>query len=60
MEDPLPDLYYYRRIARNKGISEDHLREELIDLYDEVKSFIGAMKIQQDRILNSTLDIKKG
>lgn len=60
MEDPVPDLHYYMRIAKNKGISEDCVRAELIDLIDETKSYIGAMQIFIKRLSKGNLDIYNG
>jgi hypothetical protein len=58
MEDPVPDLKYYMQIAQNKGISEDIIKNKLIELMGETKSYIGSMKILMKLISKGELDIK--
>lgn len=54
MEKPVPDLQYYTNVAKLEGISKEALQEELINLCDEVKLFIGVIQIQMNKLKNET------
>jgi len=44
MENPVPDLLYYERVAKMKGLDVEALRSEILDLIKETKSYIGAVQ----------------
>ncbi len=59
METPVPDLHYYMRIAEAKGISEEHVRAELLDLIKETQSYMGAMQILIKKISDRPVSTPK-
>jgi hypothetical protein len=60
MEEQVPDLNYYMKVAENQGISEETVRAELIDLIGETNSYLGAMKIFIKKLNSTKIEKLKG
>ena len=56
----IPDLNYYIKLANSVGISEKDVKNELLDLINETKSYIGAVKILVKKIKNHQLEVTQG